>query len=996
MTPKRFLQTVTMPLLLILLSYQGLFAQDRTVTGKVTDSKDGTPVIGASVVPKGSKTGTTTGSDGSFTIKMPSGTTVLVITSVGYAKQEIDVTAQTSINIPLVATAGNLNEVVVIGYGTSRKKDLTGSVSTVTAKDFNKGVVTTPEQLISGKVAGVSVTPNDGAPGSGSTIRIRGGASLNASNDPLIVVDGMPLSNSGIAGVANALSLINPNDIETFTVLKDASATAIYGNRASNGVIVITTKKGVGGKPKFSFTSQLQVGTLPKKFSVLSPDEFRTLVKTYGTPDQIALMGSANTDWQDQVYQTAIGTDNNLSVSGSLQKKLPYRLSLGYLKQNGILKTSNLDRISTSLNVSPTLLENHLKIDLNLKGSFSKSRFANTGAVWGAIQFDPTQPVYSGNDRFGGYWERLDPSNVNTGLNSLSPKNPLGLLMQNNNIGYANRLIANVSLDYKTHFLPDLHAIVNIGYDISNGYGDITVPDSAASNYKGFTSADGSVHGGSRSHYHSKIGNSYYNGYLSYSKNIDRKNRIEAMAGAEYQDYLTTNYNFKAYAYDTAVTYTPLYPYDKPQSRLLSYLGRVNYVFNNMLYITASVRRDGSSKFSPENRWGTFPSAAVAWRASELPGLKGSKTISNLKLRLGYGVTGQQDGIGNYDYISYYSLSDNKAEYQLGNTFYKMYRPGGYYANRKWEQTATYNAALDYGLFNNRLSGSIEFYYKKTTDLLNQIIQPAFTNFSNTIVANVGSMENKGVEFSVNYQVIKSEKLNWDVAFNVTYNKNKITKLTVNDDPKYVNQIGGIGGNGGVQANAVGNPRGSFYVFKQVYDPATNKPLENVYYDFNGDGIINTSDLFVFKSSDPLVFAGFSTNFNYKKWSASFTMRANAGNYVFNNVATNGAISKFLFSTYLANQSSDVLNTGFMGTGNFYQSNYYVQNAAFIKMDNANISYDFGQISKAGVTLRVNAAVQNVFTITNYKGLDPEINGGIDNNQYPRPRTFVLGVGLNF
>lgn len=964
------------------------------VTGRVTDSKKGDPVAGATVTVQGTKTSTQTGADGTFKITVPANATTLLFTSVGFTSQSAAIGAGGVVNMSLAESSQQLTDVVVIGYGTARKRDVTGSVVTINSKDFNKGVITTPEQLIAGKVAGVAVTPNDGAPGSGSTIRIRGGSSLNASNDPLIVVDGMPLSNSTIAGVANPLALINPNDIATFTILKDASATAIYGSRASNGVILITTKKGQSGKPKFSFTSQLGVGKLAKEFPSLSAAEFRTLVNTHGTPDQIALMGTANTNWQKEIYQTAITSDNNLSIAGALNK-LPYRLSIGYLNQNGILKTGNLQRITSSLNLNPVMLGGNLKVDLSVRGSFTKTRFANTDAVGGANTFDPTQPVYSGNNRYGGYWERLDPGNTNTGLQSLSPKNPLGLLMQKFDKGNANRLIANAVIDYKLHFFPDLHAIANVGYDYSNGYGNVTINDSAASNYNGFTSKDSSVHGGARTQYKTHINNTYLNGYLNYSKNINAKNRIEVMAGVEYQDYLTTNYSYNAYAYDTAVTSYPQYPFDKPQNRLLSYLGRVNYSFNNILSVTASVRRDGSSKFGPKNRWGTFPSAAVAWRLTEIPALKNSKTISNLKLRVGYGVTGQQDGIGNYDYISYYGLSDTKAEYQFGDKFYQMYRPGGYYEDRKWEQTATTNIAIDYGLFNNRITGSLEFYYKKTTDLLNQIAQPAFTNFSNTTVANVGSMENKGIEFNINAQPVVSKNWNWDVAFNVTYNSNKITKLTINEIPNFVNQTAGVGGLGGVQANAVGYARNSFYVFKQIYDQATGLPIENLYEDLNRDGIINNNDLMVFKAGDPKVFFGFSTNVGYKKWSLGFNMRANVGNYLFNNAATNGAISKFLFANYLSNQSNDVLNTNFQGTGYFYQSNYYVQNASFIKMDYLNIGYNLGKVGN-NVSLRFNAGIQNVFTITKYKGLDPEVNGGIDNNQYPRPRTFLFGVGLDF
>jgi TonB-linked SusC/RagA family outer membrane protein len=987
------LRRLFLSITLLLICGATVFAQ-KVVTGVVTDSASKAPLQSATITVKGTKTGTQTASDGRFSITVPSNVISLIVSSVGYGRKEVAI-GSGDLSISLAASNGSLNEVVVIGYGTARKKDLTGSVAIVSAKDFNKGVITTPEQLISGKVAGVSVTPNSGAPGSGSTIRIRGGASLSASNDPLIVIDGMPLTNSGIAGVANQLALINPNDIASFSILKDASATAIYGSRASNGVILITTKKGQQGKPKFAFTTQLSAGTLIKEFPVLSTDQFRTLVNTYGTPDQIALLGSASTDWQKEIYHTAITSDNNLSISGAL-KNLPYRLSVGYLDQNGILETGYLHRISTSLNLNPVLLDNHLKVDLSIKGSFSKSRFANESAVGGATGFDPTQPIYSGSSRYGGYWERLDSSNTITGLASLSPKNPVGLLQQRFDLGNADRLIANAAIDYKFHFLPDLHAIANVGYDYSKGYGNVTINDSAAVAYMGFKAKDSTLHGGQRTHYQTNMNNTFMNFYLNYSTTVNSKHRIEALAGVEYQDYLTKNFGFNSYAYDTAVTSTPKYPFDKPENRLLSFLSRVNYSYNDIFYLTASFRRDGSSKFAPAYRWGNFPSGAIAWNIRNMAGIANSKVISNLKLRIGYGITGQQDGIGDYDYISYYDLSDVKAQYQFGNTFYQMYRPGGYYANRKWEQTATSNVAIDYGFFNERISGSLEFYYKKTTDLLNQITQPAFTNFSNTTVANVGSMTNKGVEFTINVEPVRTKNIAWTVSFNATYNQNKITKLTINDIPNYVAQMAGIGGNGGLQANAVGYSRSSFYVFKQVYDEKTGKPIEDLFVDLNNDGIINTSDLYIFKSPDPKMFYGLSSNFNYKNWSASFSMRANVGNYMYNGAATNGAISKFLFSSFLANASSDVLNTNFKGLGDYYQSNYYIQNASFIKMDYLNIGYNLGRLNNSNIGLRFNAGVQNVFTITKYNGIDPEIEGGVDFSQYPRPRTFLLGVGVDF
>ncbi len=737
-----------------------------------------------------------------------------------------------------------------------------------------------------------------------------------------------------------------------------------------------------------------------KEAAVLSADEFRDLVNTYGSSNQKALMGGASTNWQKEIYQTAIATDNNLSIAGSL-KSLPYRLSLGYLNQNGILKTSNLQRVSTGLNLSPSLLNGYLKLDLNVRGTFTKTRFANTDAVWGANQFDPTQPVYSGNNRYGGYWERLDPDNALTGLAQLSPKNPVGLLMQKDDRGNANRLIANLGIDYKLKFFPDLRAVVNGGYDYANGHGNVVINDSAASNYKASTSVyNTSIRGsGLRTQYKSRVTNSYLNGYLNYSKNFGGS-RLEVMGGAEYQDYLTTTFNYDERAYDTITTkINTQYLFDKPQNRMLSYLGRVNFSLGNALLVTASVRRDGSSKFGENFRWGTFPSAAIGWKISELPTLRNSKTISNLKLRLGYGVTGQQDGtgIGNYDYVSYYGTSDIRAQYQLGpNDFSQMNRPGGFNPNRKWEETATYNAAIDYGLFNNRISGSLEFYLKKTTDLLTLVPQPAFTNFSATTIANIGNMENKGIEFNINAQPIVTKYFNWDVAFNIAYNENKITKLTFGEDAKAFTQIAGIGGNGGVQVHAVGQSRSSFYVFKQIYDQTSGRPIENLYEDFNRDGVINNSDLMIFKSPDPKMFLGFSTNLNYKKWNLGFNMRANFGNYVFNNVATNGAINKFLFASYLANQSSDVLNTSFVGTGNFYQSDYYVQNGSFLRMDNVNVGYNLGKINNGKIGLRFTAGVQNVFVITKYKGLDPELSDGIDNNQYPRPRTLIFGVGVDF
>lgn len=975
-------------------------AQDRTVTGKVTDAKNGAPLVAASVTVKGTNKGTATAADGTFSIKVSANANTLVISYLNYGTKEVTLDSKNTVNVSLTQTTDQLSDVVVIGYGSVRKKDLTGSVATVSAKDFNTGAISTPEQLIAGKVAGVSIISNSGAPGSGSTIRIRGGASLNASNDPLIVIDGMPIDGGGISGQANALALLNPNDIESFSVLKDASAAAIYGARASNGVILITTKKGKKGAMKVDFSSQLSIGNVSKQADVLSASEIRDIVLGSGNSTLKALLGTANTNWQNQIYQTAVSNDNNISLSGTA-KNIPYRLSLGNLDQRGVLKTDELKRTTVGFNLNPTLLDNHLTINFNYKLSNSQSHFANQGAIGAATYFDPTQAVYSNSARFGGYWEWLDP-NSSTGLKSLSPKNPLGLLMQNNDNSNVTRQIASALFDYKVHFLPDLHVVVNTGVDVAEGKGTSVINDSAASNYNRYKDASNKFHGGVNNQYRQTRTNSYVNAYLNYAKDIKAiDSRLELVAGYEYQDYKSKYYNFSDLTYDKTVVSSPNYAYSIPEYRLVSYLGRANLNIKNKYVLTASVRQDGSSKFNPNNRYALFPSAAIAWKLKEENFLKTSNVISDLKLRASYGVTGQQDGIGYYDYISYYNLGSNSAQYQFGNTFYSIYRPNGYYFNRKWEQTATTNVALDFGLFENRVSGTIEAYNRTTTDLLNEINQPAGTNFSNKIVANVGSMENKGVEVTLNFQPIKNKTTTWDVSFNATYNKNRITKLTISDDPNYAGaRYGGISGGTGntILIQSVGYNRGAYFVYKQIYD-AMGKPIDGLFADLNRDGIINEKDLYQYKGNDPQFFFGASTNLTYKKWNAGFVLRANVGNYMYNNVASSsGTLRNFLNPIgYINNGSRDYLTTGFSGSGsNYYLSDYYVQNASFLRMDNINIGYNVGKVFHNKANLKINANVQNAFIITKYKGLDPEVNGGIDNNFYPRPRTFVLGLNLNF
>jgi TonB-dependent starch-binding outer membrane protein SusC len=965
-------------LLLLLLLTTTAMAQNKTISGTVTDEK-GAAIEGATVTGKGTTVAVQSDKSGRFTINLPESITTLTISSVGFTTKEIAVTGA-NISLNLTSNAQTLGDVVVIGYGTARKKELTGSIATISSKDFQKGTFATPEQLIAGKIAGVSVSSNSGSPGAGSTIRIRGGASLNASNDPLIVIDGVPITNTNIYGVSNPLSLVNPNDIETFTVLKDAASTAIYGSRASNGVIIITTKKGSSGKAVFNFSTQVSASTLARKADVLSADEFRHYVDSLGTPTFKALVGTANTDWQDEIYNTAISTDNNLSVSGTY-KNIPYRVSVGYLNQDGILRTDNLQRISAGISVAPLLLNKHLKVEVNLKGAINKSRFANGSAISNAVYFDPTQEVYA-NTPFGGYWEwyATDPGGGIV-LNKLAPRNPVAMLELFRNQSTVKRSYGNVQLDYKFHFLPDLRANFNFGYDIAEGEGTIDVPAYAAQSY---------LDSGQHNQYANKVRNLVSEFYLNYTKTISSiRSNINVTGGYGYYDNLATNYNFPAVRANGHVIpgSEPKFPMDKPQSTLISYYGRLIYTFNNRYLLAASIRTDASSRFSPDTRWGTYSSLALTWRIKQEKFLSASNTISDLKLRLSYGVTGNQDGIYNYPYLAVYSLSDNTSLVQFGNTYYNMGTPAAYDANIKWEQTATWNAGLDFGFFDNRINGAIDVYFKKTKDLLNTIPIPAGSNFSSTILTNVGNIENKGIELQLNATPIKTQHFSWELGFNAAYNHNKITRLTATEDSTYP---GSLVGN--VQIHSVGYNPFAFYVYHQQYDES-GKPIEGVYTDVNGDGVINTDDLYRYKSPVPKFILGFSTELTYDKWSLSTVLRANIGNYMYNNLAT-GAIRANVFNSlgYLANTLSELTKSSFY-YGQQY-SDYFVQNASFLKMDNLSLSYNLGKVLRNKVAVRVGAVCQNVFTITKYKGIDPEINGGVDNALYPRPRIYSLTLNL--
>lgn len=977
------------------------------VTGKVTDSKSGYGIQGVTVTIKGTKKATQTDANGNFSIAASPAST-LVFTSAGYTSKDVAVSNQSFLNVSMGVSAEKLNEVVVVAYGTRRKQDLTSAITSVSSKDFQKGFIPSSEQLLQGKVAGLQITSGGGAAGGGSTIRIRGGASLNASNDPLIVIDGVPVDNNNLPGSANLLNTINPNDIESMSVLKDASATALYGSRASNGVIIITTKKGTNGKVRLNFNTNLSIGSIPKEVKVLSADQIRNIINTNaattGNNTFKKLLGEANTNWQDQIYQKAFGNDNNISASGSI-KNIPFRVSLGYLTQDGILKTDHFNRYSSSLNLSPNFFDNHLSVNLNVKYSSTNNRFADQGAVGSAVAFDPTQPVYDATHggRWGGYYEWLQPGT--TLPIDLASRNPLALLELRHNTSSVNRLIGNVQLDYKLHFFPDLHLQANIGLDDDRGSGNDNRDSIMATDYKTF---------GRYSYYKQSKQNTIYEFSLFYTKNIESiKSKVDVLLLHGYQDFLTNVYNYPSFGQngDTIANSVPTHPNkgingqlpaDKPEYRLESYLGRLNYSYDNRYFLTASVRRDASSKFSPATRVGYFPAVSVAWKLNE-DFFRNSTTITELKLRGSWGITGQQDigGTGGsfnpiYPYLPVYSYSNSAAEYQFGSVYYNYLRPGAYDPNIKWETTTTSNIGLDFGFLNNRISGSLDFYDKKTKDLLSPVNQAPGQNFDITIVTNIGNLESKGVEFVLNTTPIKTKNLSWDFGFNVAYNNVKITNLgpQVNFIPQS-NISGGTGNQIGIFA--VGYAPYTFNVYQQIYDSKTGKPIEGLYEDRNRDGTISAADEYYYKKPAPDVLLGINTQLNYKKWSLGLAAHGSLGNYLYNNYNSNNGVLRIIKNpiNVIGNASVNYLATGFVN--NQYLSDYYIENASFLRLDNINIGYNLGKVFKNSF-LRLNANVQNVFVITKYSGLDPENSDphGVDNNIYPRPRIFSLGANLDF
>lgn len=967
-------------ILAFLLLPASVYAQtQKTITGTVIDEL-GESVIGATVKAINTSMGTITDIDGNFTLQVPAEVKQLTISYVGYVTQTVDITSE-PIRVQLKSDNQLLQEVVVVGYGVTRKSDLTGSVSTMKADDFNGGTINSPEQLINGKVSGVQIMSSGGSPSAGSSIRIRGGASLNASNDPLIVVDGVPLENGGITGSGNFMSMINPSDIESMTVLKDASSTAIYGSRASNGVLLITTKKGSSDRLKVSFSTNNSLSVKTQTSDVLSAGQFRAVINEQGSDTQKSLLGTTDTNWTNEIFHSAFATDNNVSVSGKAGF-LPFRVSVGYLNQAGILRSDKLERYTGSVVVNPSFFDNHLRLTLNAKGSVSETRFADTGAIYNAASFNPTVPVYSGNDRFGGYFESVSPGGVPD-----ATLNPVGLLDYLDHQGEVKRVIGNFDIDYKFHFLPDLKAHISLGLDYAEGYGIYYCPDGVGMNYQV---------GGSNNKYGPQTNtNKLFTGYLNYNKNVESiKSNIDVTAGYDYQSWVA-----KTVGYDSFNVFGEKQGTTAPTDQrhlLISYYGRLNYSFDNRYLLNVTMRTDGTFRFSPDDRWGYFPSVGIGWRLNEEGFMKGISWLNSLKLRVSYGVTGQQEIGNNYGYMPVYNTSTPGAYYLMGKDYIPMLRPQGYISNLKWETTTSWNYGFDFSVLDNRLSGSFDYYTRKTKDLLAEVPVPAGANFNSRMTTNVGNVDSQGLEFTLNATPVTTKDFTWDVSFNATWQSMKVKNLSLAPGTATVNTlVGPTFDSYAIQVLSEGYEPYMFYLYHQLYDN-NGKPIEGMYADTNDDGVIDNNDRYRCKSPTPDWILGFSTNLQWKKWTLGFSLRANIGNYVYNgNAMSMGAWETVSYNTYqLNNLNASYLKTGFQHRQRL--SDYYLENASFLKMDNISLRYTFGKISDWCSNLYVGAMIQNVFTLTKYSGVDPEVPNGCDNSFYPRPRTFSLSVGVDF
>ena len=1018
-------------MIMVMIASFPALAQKITVSGTVTD-EFGDPLLGASVLVQGASTGVATDYDGNYTVEVDK-SGALVFSYVGCITQTVPVNGQTTINVTLKENSTVLDAVVTIGYGTVKKEDATGSVAVIKPDEIEAGIAVSAQDMLVGASPGVVVTTDGGNPTGGASIRIRGGASLSASNDPLIVLDGVPLSDQTFANL-NPLTMISPDNIESMTILKDASATAIYGSRASNGVIIITTKKGKSGKPQVNFSANMHINTARKTWDVLSASQFRDVVMNQvGTDVAIGQLGDANTDWQDEILRTSISHDYSLSVGGQTGF-LPYRVSASFTKNNGILETSNMDRTTVGINLNPKFFNGLLQVNANVNGTYINSREANTGAVGAALGFNPTLPVYTnyntigntGKTMFNGYTVIRSGGAIQT----LGNDNPVSLLEEVNNNHKMWRSNGNLQLDYALHFLPELKINLNLGYDVSKNETLRTTAENSAMRWSGDWN-DGA--GNCYSKYELQR-NTLLEFYANYKKEFEEiKSTLDVMAGYSWQrfdfhghDHTRINTLGFTQSYDAATdTYDlnwdpsseshigqsfgsdPYYTYHWAEElRLISFYGRVNYTFDNKYLLTATLRNDGTSRFSPDTRWGLFPSVALGWKISEESFFEGARDVMNeFKLRLGWGITGQQ-AVGGYNpYLAKYETSQPSVLYPSPDgkqhTWIEPLYPIPYQEDLKWEETTTWNVGIDMGFLNNRITASIDGYIRDTKDLLAYVPVPAGMTTSNYMDRNIGEVRNVGIEASIGAKPIVTKDFTWTTGFNVAWNKNELTNLTGSDEANenyYIQAAGNPYSEnaGALQIFKAGYPVYSFYLFEQVYDQ-NGDPIPNQYVDQNGDGEINDSDLRIKHSPDPKVTMSWNNTFNYKNWDLGISLRASIGNHVFNSTLLSRS-NITLVERYGLNNlvKADYYFNDVSANTNLARSDYFLEDASFVRCDNITLGYTWTDLLNNKLKLRLFGAVQNPFVITKYRGLDPEVFSGIDSNVYPRPITCTLGVVATF
>ncbi len=985
----------------------GSMAQSVAVTGVVRDADDNQPLPGVSVAVAGTSRGTVTNFDGQFSLSVNAGEE-LIFSFIGYATQQLP--ASSSMDVALVSDMQDLLDVVVIGYGRAKKDDLTGSVAAIKPDELSKGITNNASDMLVGKIAGVDVQTSGGSPGAGATIRIRGGASLSASNDPLYVIDGLVIDNNTATGMSNILAMINPSDIETFTVLKDASATAIYGSRASNGVIIVTTKKGrAGQKPTITYNGDATVSMLAKKYEVLSGDEYRDLMTQIDAAEGTSLaagLGTADTDWQEEIFRTTVSNTHNISITGGL-KNMPYRIGVGYNTSNGIMETSWMRRFNASINLAPTFLDQHLNVNFTAKYMYEKNRYADSGAVGSAVSMDPTREVYDDSDNawvVGGYYQNLiSTSSFNSSTwtyttNSNATQNPLAQLETDECRAEANDVSGNIEVDYKIHGLEDLHIHGSFGAQYTDTHQtDEVSPFSYSNNYYGWS------------------GDTYYwkynmvgNAYLQYMHEFGNHN-LDIMAGAEQSHYHRSGYNFGSGSnYETGEEYNPSVRSETEwgtHNSLVSYFARMNYSLLGRYMLTATFRADGSSRFADGNRWGYFPSVAVAWKVNQESFLRDVEWLDELKVRAGWGKTGQQDGIDDFYYTPLYVSGDTYGQYPFGDTYYYTTRPNKYNPDLTWEKTQTINAGIDFSAYNGRFTANADYYYRKTEDLLSTVSIPAGMNFGDELMKNVGDLENYGVELALGVKPVVTQDFTWDISYNIGWNHNEITALDAGaNDWVWCSNTISRGNNTKIQRNKVGESVNSFFVYQQVYGD-DGKPIEGLYVDRNGDGQITDEDRYYFKSPSPDVIMGLTMKFLYKHFDLSMAFRASIGNYVYYDFladkATVCAGGLYTNSAY-RNTTAEAVELGFTGTTTNvnYLSDYFVRNASYLKCTNITLGYSFDPLFGSGDHKycggRVFATVQNPFIVTKYDGIDPEITSGIDSSPYPRPISVQIGLNLNF